>query len=169
MASLRSFPAVAGPGARILILGSMPGAASLKAGRYYAHPRNVFWRIILDIFRAQGDLPYRARLKLLKDNGIALWDVLRSCERPGSSDSAILLASIETNGFAEFFPRHPEITEILFNGAKAEECFRKYALPLLPPACAGLRLRRLPSTSPAHASLAYPAKLKAWRKALLRR
>lgn len=164
MKLVRSFPPVVRRGARALILGSMPGAASLAARQYYAHPRNSFWRIIADIFAGGADLPYRARLRLLRENGFALWDVLGSCVRPGSSDSAI--TAPEPNGLPAFFKAHPGIKKVFFNGSKAEECYRRHVLPLLPPSLE-LEYRRLPSTSPAHASLPYASKLAAWKAALL--
>ncbi len=164
---VRSFAPVSGAGARVLVLGSMPGAASLAAGEYYAHPRNSFWPLMLDIFGARGPLPYAGRLALLRRNGVALWDVLASCVRPGSSDAAIRRATAEANDIGGFLLAHPRISLVCFNGAKAEECYRRHVLPFLPPAPAGLRRRLLPSTSPAHASLSYAAKLRAWRRALL--
>lgn len=166
MPRVRCFAPVADRRAVLLVLGSMPGAASLAAGRYYAHPRNSFWPIVEAVLGGGRQLPYPARLRLLKANGVALWDVLGSCVRPGSSDSAITSARV--NDFSAFFRAHPNVGAVLFNGSKAEECYRRYALPSLPP---GLRLRYrlLPSTSPAHAALTPARKLAAWRRALLAR
>jgi len=97
---IRSFPPVATSEARVLILGSMPGIASLTAGQYYAHPRNAFWRIMGKLVGAGPENPYDERLRILKKGGIALWDVLDSCVRPGSLDANI---SNETpNDFAIF-------------------------------------------------------------------
>ena len=160
---IRSFDAVADARAVVLILGSMPGKASLQAGRYYAHPQNAFWRIMGELAGADPGLPYAERLERLKSCGIALWDVLRSCSREGSLDSAIDERSIRPNDFARFFRTHPGITSVFFNGATAERCFLKHVLPALPASAAHLRLHRLPSTSPAHAGLSYAAKLEAWR------
>lgn len=168
MPGVYSFAPVAAPKAATLLLGSMPGRASLEAGRYYAHPRNAFWRIITDALGSGAAVPYPARLRLLKKNRIALWDVLYSCVRPGSADSDIKRSSVKPNDFKAFFRRHPGIKLVFFNGAKAEELFRKYVLPSLPASCASIKYRRLPSTSPAHASLVYSRKLKIWRSALLK-
>lgn len=155
------------PQARVLILGSMPGVASLTAGEYYAHPRNTFWRILGDIAGATPDLPYAQRVALLRAHGLALWDVLQSCHRPGSLDADIAPESMVANDFTSFLARHPRIRLIAFNGATAEQCFRRHALPGLDAATlAALTLRRLPSTSPAHAGMPYERKLALWREAL---
>ena len=165
MNRIQSFAPVAAPDAHTLILGSMPGQASLAAGQYYAHPRNLFWPILGTIFEAPlPDLPYAERLGVLQQHRVALWDVLHSCERRGSLDSAIAESSIQPNNFAEFFRKHPGIVRVLFNGSLAESTFRRHVQPQLP-ACA-LRCIRLPSTSPAHAALDFNAKLARWREAL---
>lgn len=111
----------------------------------------------------ENDLSYEFRLKMLDDHGIALWDVLSSCQRPGSLDSSIRNASIVTNDFAGFFASHPSIRRIFFNGAFAEASYRKHVLPTLGTLEASIALTRLPSTSPANASLGFEAKLQAWR------
>ena len=160
---LRSFPPVADPAtAHTLILGSMPGVASLAAGRYYAHPRNQFWPIMGALFGAGPELPYEARLQALMRAGIALWDVLESCQRPGSLDADIDLRSAQANDFVEFFAAHPGIRRVAFNGGTAERLFRRDIVPQLRP----LELIRLPSTSPAHAGLPAERKLAAWQAAL---
>ena len=138
----------------------MPGQASLDAGQYYAHPRNAFWRLMGDLFGAAPELPYPERLTVLQSKGIAVWDVLAACERDGSLDADIVGDSVRVNDFSAFFAVHRDIREVFFNGAAAEWLFRRQVLSSLPgPA---LRLVRLPSTSPAHASLSYAAKLAAW-------
>jgi len=158
---VRSFAPIAGRGATVLILGSMPGAASLRAGRYYAHPRNLFWPILGALVGAGPVLPYRLRVRRLKAARVALWDVLRSCARPGSLDADIERGSMESNDFAGFFAAHPGIVRVFFNGATAERLFRRLVLPTLPQLRA--RCARLPSTSPAHAALTFEEKLMAWR------
>lgn len=155
----QGFAAVARTDARILILGSMPGAASLAAGQYYAFPRNAFWRIMGDLYGAGPQLDYRSRLRVLNDNRIALWDVIRACVRPGSLDSSILDEGMETNDFGGFFKRHPHIGHVCFNGRKAADLFGKRVEPGL---AAQFEYHVLPSTSPANAGKNYAAKLKEW-------
>ena len=156
-----SFPPIENRAARALVLGSMPGAASLLAGRYYAYPQNVFWPIMGELFGAGPTVSYGKRVLILKRAGIALWDVMASCVREGSLDADIDEESIVPNDFHAFFAAHPQVKHVFFNGAKAESCFHRYVRPHL---CAGgLNFTRLPSTSPAHASLSLPDKLKAWR------
>ncbi|MEG3789205.1 DNA-deoxyinosine glycosylase [Lysobacter sp. CCNWLW3] len=162
-ARLRSFAPVAAADARVLVLGSMPGEASLAEARYYAHPHNRFWPIMGELVGAAPALPYEQRLQRLLDAGIALWDVLASCERVGSLDTAI--RAPQANDFAGFFAAHPRVATVLFNGAQAETSFRRLVLPGL--AAPLPALRRLPSTSPANASHRPEAKLTAWREGLL--
>lgn len=167
MTHVSSFAPVADSSARVLILGSMPGVASLQAGQYYAHPRNAFWRLMGDLVGAAPSLSYPARLQRLQHAGIALWDVLQHCHRPGSLDADIATDSMIVNDFAGFLREHAGIDRVLFNGATADQCFRRRVLPALERATVTrLTLIRLPSTSPAHAALPYADKLAAWQQAL---
>ncbi len=160
---LRGLPPVVGDHARVLILGSMPGVASLDAAQYYAHPRNAFWPIIGNCIGFDPALPYAQRLNALADAGIALWDVIGACRRPGSLDAAIDPVSIEPNDIPSLLERHLRIACVLTNGGMATRLYRRHIAP---------RVRRplthigLPSTSPAHAGAAFQAKLAAWRAAL---
>ena len=165
---VHSFPPISDPASRVLILGSMPGKASLRAKQYYAHPQNAFWRIIAALFGLDAATPYELRVEALRGNGIALWDVMKSCTRESSLDSDVVESSIVPNAFPTFLRAHPRIATICFNGAKAEESFQRYALPRLG-ARADLAYYRLPSTSPAHASLPFAKKLAAWRAVLAAR
>lgn len=140
----------------------MPGIRSLQQIQYYAHPSNAFWKIMGELAGAGPALPYETRLDVLRQSGIALWDVLMSCERESSLDSHI--RNEAANDFASFFARHPQITHVYFNGSKAEQCFNKFVLGKQ--ALPTLELQRLPSTSPAHAGMRYPDKLEAWRTIL---
>lgn len=165
MAFVHSFPPIADRASRVLILGSMPGKASLEAGEYYAHPRNAFWKIVAPLLGIDATAPYERRVAALRDGHLALWDVLESCTRASSLDSDIDASSIVVNEFPAFLRRHARIRTICFNGTKAESCFRKYVLGELRDAGA-LRFHRLPSTSPAHAALPFAAKVAAWRAVL---
>jgi hypoxanthine-DNA glycosylase len=162
MSRVSGFPPVVEQNARILILGSMPGRASLEAEQYYALPRNAFWRIMGDLFDAGLDLPYTARLKKIVENRVALWDVLESCYRPGSLDSAIDTASARPNDFEKFFRRHSKTRHVFFNGKKAADIYMRRVLPVIGDKFVEMTYRTLPSTSPAHASMSYAEKLEKW-------
>ena len=166
MPRVQSFAPIENARARILILGSMPGEASLAAGQYYAHAQNLFWRILGEITGAAPASSYAARARALKAHGIALWDVLASCAREGSLDSAIDDASVRVNDFASFYRGHPRIARVFFNGAKAEACYRRHVLPVLADLPAAPIYRRLPSTSPANASMSRAHKHRVWIDAL---
>jgi TDG/mug DNA glycosylase family protein len=163
---IHSFPPIARAGARVLILGTMPGKESLRRRQYYAHPRNAFWRITGEIFGFDAHAAYRTRAASLAACGVALWDVLKSCTRATSLDSDIIGSSIVPNDIGNFLARHARIRRICFNGAKAEELYLRHVRPLLP-ARPDISYLRLPSTSPAHASLSFTKKLRAWRAASL--
>lgn len=165
-AHVQSFAPIVDAKARVLILGSMPGKASLAAAQYYAHPQNLFWQILGEVTGAGPALPYDVRVRALKSSGIALWDVLESCIREGSLDSAIDDATISANNFTSFYRAHPRIAHVFFNGAKAEACYRKYVLPVLGDEPARTSYHRLPSTSPANASMSRAHRQRAWRLAL---
>jgi TDG/mug DNA glycosylase family protein len=141
----------------------MPGKASLAANQYYAHPRNYFWWIMGAILNIRPDAAYEERCDALTGQGVALWDVLQTCTRSGSLDSDIIEASIVPNDFATFLRAHPEINTIFFNGAKAEQIYMRHVLPTLPDDLAGIGRVRLPSTSPANASIPLAAKLGQWK------
>jgi TDG/mug DNA glycosylase family protein len=162
MNKVHGFPAIADSRAVVLILGSMPGIASLEKNQYYGLPRNAFWRIMGDLVGAGPEQSYAARLDVLKNNGIALWDVLASCNRPGSLDSAIDEKSIKTNDFQSLLEDCPNLQQIFFNGRKAESIFMRRVAPTLAPDYPNIGYTPLPSTSPAMAALSYQQKLEAW-------
>lgn len=155
---IRSFPPSADPRARILILGSMPGAESLRKQEYYAFPRNAFWRITGGIFSFDPALPYEDRLARLREHGVALWDVLQCCEREGSLDSRILRPV--PNDLRALLSQCPGIRRIFCNGGASAGFFRKFFPELLP------LMTRLPSTSPAAAMYSFEEKSERWKKAL---
>ncbi len=159
----RGFPPIAAADAKILVLGSLPGQASLAAQQYYAQPQNAFWRIMGELFAAGPDLPYAQRAERLRSSGVALWDVCQAAVRPGSLDTAIKRDTIVINDFAGFLASHPRIAHVCANGGAAHQLYLRRVLPGLPAAQAALPLHRLPSTSPAHASLRYGQKLEHWR------
>lgn len=159
--AVHCFPPVSTPLSRLLILGSYPGVVSLGKRQYYAYPQNTFWKIMSDIVGFESELSYESRVAALTHTGIALWDVLYSCRRVGSLDSRIQSSSIIVNDFKGFFCNHPLITTIIFNGARAEQEFKKRVLPGLK--IGSKHLVRLPSTSPAMASLSYEEKRDAWK------
>ncbi|MDV8024162.1 DNA-deoxyinosine glycosylase [Rhodococcus sp. IEGM 1330] len=159
---VHSFEPIVGPDATILILGSMPGVASLTAQQYYAHPRNAFWPIMGTVFGVGPELLYDDRTERLRSHGIAVWDVLKLCTRAGSLDSAIVESSIVANDFENLFAENPGIDRVFFNGAKAAESYRRHVKTVTP----DVTFTRLPSTSPAHASLNLDAKTRAWSDAL---
>lgn len=162
MARICSFPPLAAADAHTLILGSMPGVASLTAGQYYAHSRNGFWTILGDLLGFDVQLDYTVRVQRLCSAGIAVWDVLQSCERRGSLDARIQRGSVVANDFKEFFERHSGVARVYFNGAAAQALFRRHVMPTLDDAPRRSYVR-LPSTSPANAAIALSAKIDAWR------
>lgn len=151
---------VAGPGARLLVLGSFPGEASLRSQQYYAHPRNQFWPIVSALWGLEGmqalqHRPYAERLPVALSHGLAIWDVYSGCERQGSLDSAIREA--ELNDLAGLVAQLPDLRVIAHNGgASARHAQLTRSL--------GATVRTLPSTSPAHASWSFERKLAAWRE-----
>jgi len=161
-----SFAPVARPDARLLILGSMPGTASLAAQQYYAHPHNQFWRIMGALCDALPQLPYERRLERLQARGIALWDVFESCARPGSLDASIDPASVVVNDIPSLLRGCPQITRICCNGTTAYTAFNRHLGALLARVRPSLKIQRLPSTSAANASWSPARKLAAWRAAL---
>ncbi|MEX2516730.1 MAG: DNA-deoxyinosine glycosylase [Gammaproteobacteria bacterium] len=158
---LTGFPPVAAKNARVLILGSMPGTASLQATQYYAHPRNQFWPIMAELLGFSLTAAYAERTAALQVAGIAVWDVIRACTRVGSLDADIDDASLQANNFVSFFRQHDKIEHVYFNGGKAEATYRRHVSPWLDNLT--MQYTRLPSTSPANAGMTYQQKLAAWQ------
>ncbi len=153
------FPPVSRADARLLILGSLPGTRSLAKQEYYGHPQNAFWPIMKELVGACGT--YAERCQHLRNQRIAVWDVLASSIRPGSMDADIDIASARPNDFLAFFDTHPEIERIGFNGQKSAQLFRRFIGESL-----DQPMREhvvLPSTSPAYASMSRAEKIVYWR------
>ena len=158
---LHGLPPIIDDGAQLLILGNMPSAKSLTAQQYYGNPRNAFWRIMGEIFGFDAEAPYQERTAALRADGVAVWDVLASCRRVGSLDSAVEIDSMVPNDFRALFDTYPAIEHVMFNGAAAEKNFNRLV---------GLDLLsvRLPSTSPAQ-TMRYEDKLAAWQDGITAR
>jgi hypoxanthine-DNA glycosylase len=165
MPYIQGFPPICQEDAHTLILGSMPSRESLLQQRYYAHPRNSFWPIVCDLF-GMVTPDYAQRTRLLKSEGVALWDVLKACFRSSSLDSDIDNSSIVTNDFESFLKKHHQIERVFFNGAKAESVYLRHVLPGLPTVHEHIKLQRLPSTSPANAGMTVAQKRQAWEAIL---
>ena len=151
-----SFAPVIAPDTCVLILGSLPGEASLAAGRYYAHPQNRFWRLVGAVIDQDlAPLEYDARLEELLSAQIGLWDTVASARRAGSLDGA--LREVEHNLLAELVATLPHLRAIGFNGATAAKIGRR-ALGET-----ALALIDLPSSSPAHAAMTFAEKAERWK------
>jgi len=140
---IHSFEPIVNSECRIIILGSIPGIESLRKQEYYGHPQNKFWDVLYGVFKEKPDNEYSLKKLFLLNHGIALWDVIKSCERKGSADSAI--KNIKLNDFYSLFTENPRIKCIFFNGRAAENIFKKnFSFPDITSIYLG-------STSPAHA------------------
>lgn len=159
---IRGFAPVVSDGARVLILGTMPGEKSLEMEEYYAHPRNDFWMLMGEFFGATPDRPYEDKCKRLQECGVALWDVLATCERAGSLDHQIETGSATANDLKSLVERYSGIRRIFFNGKMAEEFFMQLVDVRGFVRCDGLVLVRLPSTSPANTRFSFEEKRRAW-------
>ena len=154
---------IVGPDARILILGSMPGAASLAQRSYYAHPANGFWSLLGSVLDCEFPSDMEARAPLLIRRRIALWDVVHRCRRSGSLDSAIERGSVEPNDLPGLLQQYRSIEHVFFNGTAAEMLYRRHLQARIDGIRPGLRCHRLPSSSPANASWTRARKLAAWQ------
>ncbi|SES24389.1 DNA-deoxyinosine glycosylase [Salipaludibacillus aurantiacus] len=162
MKERHSLEPVVQKGARVLILGSMPGEQSLQRREYYGNPRNHFWPLVGELLNTDlSTFSYERKCDFLKTNHIALWDVIGSCKRKGSLDSAI--RDEKMNDLAGLLTTYPTIQWVGLNGTKAYETFRKYiknhAFPPVP-------YTKLPSTSPVPGRnvKSFSEKVKAWRE-----
>ncbi len=145
--------------ARVLVLGTMPGAVSLAEQRYYAHPHNAFWPIMAAVCGFAADAPYAQRCAGLRAARIAVWDMLHACEREGSLD--LNIRNARPNDIEGFLVRHPQVERVLLNGGHAEKFFKRFVR--LPRA---VEVLRMPSTSPANARMKKAEKVSVWSAAL---
>jgi len=152
---IHSFEPVVSKDSQILILGSMPGGESLKKQQYYAYSRNVFWKLIHELLGEVYQEAYDNKLIMLEEHHIALWDVLKHCERDGSLDKDI--RNEYPNDFASFYANEPGIRAVFFNGQKAGKSYEKH----IGLDSTDMNYFTLPSTSPAN-TVTYQAKLEAW-------
>ena len=160
MTRLVGLPPVLDANTRLLVLGSFPGVASLRAQRYYGHPQNAFWKILGTLWSQDlMAMPYAERVTAALAHRLGLWDVYAACEREGSLDTAIRAG--ELNDFAGLRQRCPRLQAIAHNGGESFKHAR-HTLAL------GLPVHRLPSTSPANASWSFERKLAAWAEVLQR-
>ncbi len=149
------FPAVVDAGTRVLILGSLPGEASLALAQYYGNPRNAFWRLMEGVLGAPlVCLGYEDRLATLLARGVGLWDVIAQAERPGSLDAAI--RDPAANDLAALIDTLPNLRGVAFNGGTAARLGSR----LIGDRVATLAL---PSSSPAHAARSFEDKARAWK------
>lgn len=151
----RSFPPIVDARARILVLGTLPGEESLRRRQYYAHPRNLFWRIVFALFDAAPPMDYVERLAFVAAHQIALWDVCEMGERKKSADTTIRLE--RPNAIDRLLDEHPLIRAVAFNGTTARRLYDRHF-----PRRADLTYLALPSTSPAHATIDFAGKLARW-------
>lgn len=163
--STRSFAAAAPPGCVALVLGSIPGVASLTAGEYYAHPRNLFWDAVEEAFAIRRGRDYAERVAALNARGIGLWDMIGQCVRPGSADAAIVRGSIVANEVAELYGSRSHLGFALCNGKTAARLFAREVVPALDRATP-VTWWALPSTSPAYAAMARGGRVAVWAATL---
>lgn len=151
----RSFPPIVDARARVLVLGTLPGEESLRRGEYYAHPRNLFWPIIFALFGEPPASSYPERLAFLTTHRIAVWDVCEVGERERSADTTIRLE--RPNAIDRLLDQHPLIRAVAFNGTTARRLYYRHFARR-----PTLTYLELPSTSPAHATIDFTAKLVRW-------
>lgn len=151
-----AFPPIVSLETRVLILGSLPGQASLQAARYYAHPQNQFWRLAGAVIGrdALTTMPYEVRLQALLDAGVGLWDTIASARRTGSLDAKIREA--EHAPLGELVERLPALRAVAFNGGTSARIGRRQL------ARSALNLVDLPSSSPAYAAMPLAEKRRRW-------
>ncbi|MGE8250115.1 MAG: DNA-deoxyinosine glycosylase [Stenotrophomonas bentonitica] len=157
------FPAQLNAGCRVLVLGSMPGVASLQAAQYYAHPRNRFWPLMGVLCGIDATVPYPDRMHALNATGVGVWDVIGRCERRGSLDASIVRGSEVPNALGALIEGLPSLCAIACNGGTAYRAFQRFIAPALVGPAQTLPVWSLPSTSPANAAWPLPRLVQAWQ------
>jgi TDG/mug DNA glycosylase family protein len=145
---------VAGLNTQVLILGSFPSRLSLQHTEYYGNTKNHFWEVMEALFGIDAGLPYAKRIEQVRAHRIALWDVVRSCSRPGSADANI--TNPVFNDIPGFATTHPMLRLVALNGSTAGRFYSQIAADIMVPSIV------LPSTSPANAQLTLAEKIKRW-------
>lgn len=153
LAAKRGFPPVVDANTRVLVLGSLPGEASLAVGQYYGNPRNAFWRLMEGVIDAP--LAYDARLATLLEHGVGLWDVIAEARREGSLDAAI--RDPAANDLQALIETLPALRCVAFNGGTAAKLGARLIGERIPTIA-------LPSSSPAHAARSFGEKADVWAR-----
>jgi TDG/mug DNA glycosylase family protein len=151
----KSLQPLSGTAPRVLVLGSFPSVLSLAHAEYYGNPKNRFWAVMEELFGIPASLPYPERCRRLGEEGVALWDVVAACERPGSADSRI--RNPVPNDIAGFVRAHPSVRLIALNGSTAGRLYHRLC------GVPGIPAITLPSTSPANAAMSFAEKVGRWR------
>lgn len=157
---LKSFKPIINEASEVLILGSMPSIKSLEQQEYYAHPQNRFWKVMAELC-GYPDLhksEFKIKTDILLKNHIALWDVVKTCNRNGSLDSAI--ENVKPNDIKTLLKKYPEIKKIYCNGTASYTMFNRYFKDI------NLPVTKLPSTSPANAKYKLETLLEAWTQVI---
>jgi double-stranded uracil-DNA glycosylase len=163
-AKIQGFAPIYRQDARVLILGTLPGQASLEAGQYYAQPKNSFWEIMSDIVGAELGVDYETSLERLKNAGIAIWDVLESAERKSSLDKDIDNKTAIPNDFDQILEDCSTMDLICFNGRKSSIYYQRLVVPKIKKLSKAIKTIYLPSTSSAYRRMSFLEKLESWRR-----
>jgi len=153
---IHPFEPIIDKNSKILILGSFPSIDSFKNSFYYGHKQNQFWKLLADIFEENIPKTIEEKIDFLKKHKIALWDIVKSCNRKGSLDNC--LKNIEVNDIEKLLKRYPNIKAVFFTGRKAQQLYKKHFSYL------NISTLYLPSPSPAFKKLSYEDKLKEWKR-----
>ena len=156
----QSFPPLIDSNSRILILGTMPGEKSLELQQYYGNRGNQFWKLLFLIFGKELSDDYKEKVRLLRDNHIAVWDVLEYCEREGSLDSGI--KNEQANDLVSLYKKYPRLEYVFFSSKNAAAYYDKYTERR-----EGIHYDVLPSPSGANATLIFQEKLEIWSEKIL--